>query len=249
MALLLTLYGPKPQTGQPDTPDRPNKNIVWLSTPGPGGGGGGGGNQMKEPPRKVELPGKEKITVPATKLPEVAADAQAPGSAEGRTGADDTRQDARRCTADRCWRHRGHEPQRDALSGHGDERRGGDGLRRRHRPGAGFRSRPGLRWWHRRWGLSAGERGASCRACSGRSGPTTRPTRCARRCREPSGSRLSSSPTERSGRLEVVRSLDSTFGLDEEALKAAKQWRFAPGTRFGQAVAVLVTIELTFTLR
>jgi hypothetical protein len=32
-------------------------------------------------------------------------------------------------------------------------------------------------------------------------------------------------------------------------LKAAKQWRFAPGTRFGQAVAVLVTIELTFTLR
>ena len=51
------------------------------------------------------------------------------------------------------------------------------------------------------------------------------------------------------GQAKVVRSLDSTFGLDEEALKAAKQWRFAPGTRFGQPVAVLVTIELTFTLR
>jgi TonB family protein len=51
------------------------------------------------------------------------------------------------------------------------------------------------------------------------------------------------------GKVEVVRSLDSTFGLDQEAIKAAKQWRFAPGTRFGEPVAVLVTIELTFTLR
>jgi TonB family protein len=51
------------------------------------------------------------------------------------------------------------------------------------------------------------------------------------------------------GSVEVVRSLDSTFGLDQEAIKAAKQWRFKPGTRFGEPVAVLVTIELTFTLR
>ena len=51
------------------------------------------------------------------------------------------------------------------------------------------------------------------------------------------------------GSVEVVRSLDSTFGLDQEAIKAAKRWRFAPGTRFGEPVAVLVTIELTFTLR
>ena len=51
------------------------------------------------------------------------------------------------------------------------------------------------------------------------------------------------------GKVEVVRSLDSAFGLDQEAIKAAKQWRFQPGTRFGEPVAVLVTIELTFTLR
>ena len=49
--------------------------------------------------------------------------------------------------------------------------------------------------------------------------------------------------------VNVVRSLDPTFGLDQEAIKAAKQWRFRPGTRFGEPVAVLVTIELTFTLR
>jgi TonB family protein len=51
------------------------------------------------------------------------------------------------------------------------------------------------------------------------------------------------------GRVDVVKSLDPTFGLDQEAVKAAKQWRFQPGTRFGEPVAVLVTIELTFTLR
>jgi protein TonB len=51
------------------------------------------------------------------------------------------------------------------------------------------------------------------------------------------------------GDVQVIRSLDSTFGLDQEAIKAAKQWRFAPGTRLGEPVPVLISIELTFTLR
>jgi TonB family protein len=45
--------------------------------------------------------------------------------------------------------------------------------------------------------------------------------------------------------IQIVRSLDPTFGLDREAIEAAGQWRFAPGTRFGEPVPVLVTIELT----
>ena len=51
-------------------PEQPNSNIIWLSEPGPGGGGGGGGNQMKEPPRQAELPGKDKITVPVVEAAE-----------------------------------------------------------------------------------------------------------------------------------------------------------------------------------
>jgi TonB family protein len=51
------------------------------------------------------------------------------------------------------------------------------------------------------------------------------------------------------GRVEVIRSLDNSFGLDQEAIKAAKQWRFRPGMRQGEPVAVLVIIELDFTLR
>jgi protein TonB len=51
------------------------------------------------------------------------------------------------------------------------------------------------------------------------------------------------------GQVRVLRSLDPTFGLDQEAIKAARSWRFKPGVRYGEAVAVLVTIEMAFTLR
>jgi TonB family protein len=49
-------------------------------------------------------------------------------------------------------------------------------------------------------------------------------------------------------RLRVVRSLDPVYGLDEEALKAVRQWRFIPGRRLGQPVPVEVIIEVSFTL-
>jgi protein TonB len=51
------------------------------------------------------------------------------------------------------------------------------------------------------------------------------------------------------GDVKLLRSLDSTFGLDLEAIKAARQWRFRPGTRLGEPVPVLVTIQLEFSLR
>jgi TonB family protein len=31
--------------------------------------------------------------------------------------------------------------------------------------------------------------------------------------------------------VRIIRSLDPAFGLDEEAVRAAKQWRFIPGKR------------------
>jgi periplasmic protein TonB len=50
-------------------------------------------------------------------------------------------------------------------------------------------------------------------------------------------------------RIKITRSLDSTFGLDQQAIIAVKQWRFRPGTYKGSPVPVLVNVELTFTLR
>ena len=51
------------------------------------------------------------------------------------------------------------------------------------------------------------------------------------------------------GNVRVKRSLDALFGLDQEAITAARQWRFKPGIANGKPVAVAITIELTFTLR
>lgn len=51
------------------------------------------------------------------------------------------------------------------------------------------------------------------------------------------------------GEVRILKSLDPTFGLDQEAIKAAKLWRFAPGTKDGRAVDMTTTIELTFTLQ
>ncbi len=47
-------------------------------------------------------------------------------------------------------------------------------------------------------------------------------------------------------RVTVVRSLDDRYGLDEEAVKAARAWRFEPGVREGVPVPVRIRIALTF---
>jgi protein TonB len=49
------------------------------------------------------------------------------------------------------------------------------------------------------------------------------------------------------GDVNVVGSLDP--GLDEQAIKAARQWRFKPGTKDGRPVPVRIELDFTFTLR
>ena len=48
--------------------------------------------------------------------------------------------------------------------------------------------------------------------------------------------------------VRVVKSLDPTYGLDTEAVRAAKAWRFEPGLKDGSAVPVALTIEMTFAI-
>ena len=47
------------------------------------------------------------------------------------------------------------------------------------------------------------------------------------------------------GDARVIQPLDPL--LDEQALKAVREWRFKPGTRDGKPVDVAVTIEISFT--
>jgi protein TonB len=51
------------------------------------------------------------------------------------------------------------------------------------------------------------------------------------------------------GEVKIVRSLDPIFGLDQSAIRAVRAWRFVPATRNGRPVPIIVSIELTFTLR
>ena len=48
--------------------------------------------------------------------------------------------------------------------------------------------------------------------------------------------------------IRIVKSLDRAFGLDEEAIKTAKQWLFRPGVFQGQKVPVVVLIQMEFRL-
>lgn len=51
------------------------------------------------------------------------------------------------------------------------------------------------------------------------------------------------------GDVQVRQSLDTEFGLDDTAVAAMKQWTFEPARRNGEAVAVRVTVEMSFTLK
>jgi protein TonB len=225
-------------------PETDYSHIVWLNEPGPGGGGGGGGNRMKEPPRKAEAPGKEKLTVQVEKPPQLEmpnakepplealnipakslADAQQslPGAIEALPGL-------------------------SALSlGSGTGGGSGTGAGTGSGPGTGSGLGPGS---------GGGTGGGVYRPGNGVTNPVVlvevKPgyTSDAMRARI-QGVMLVECVVETTGicnDAKVVRSFTPNFGLDQEAIKAAQKWRFRPGLRMGEPVPVLVTIELSFRI-
>lgn len=228
-------------------PDRLSREIVWLAEPGPGGGGGGGGNQMKEPPKKAELPGKDKITVPAVKPPSM----EAPKPKEPEPTPQPEVNIPAQTMAAATTTSPGlidEQPATTASQGAGTGGGGGTGSGTGVGPGQGSGLGPGY---------GGGTGGGAYRPGNGVTIPQVvfekRPAYTADAMRaKVQGTVLLECvvlPDGAVGEVSVVRSLDSTFGLDQEAIKAARQWRFRPGTRFGEPVPVLVTIELMFTLR
>lgn len=234
---------------EPTPPEvwRQPQGIVWLAQPGPGGGGGGGGNRSPEPPRKAELVGQDKLTVPVAKVPDLqppqtnepedpkpqqelnipakilaSADTTLPGVIEGALGL----------------------ISQGTGSGGGAGTGSGTGIG----PGSGSGLGPGV---------GGGTGGGAYRPGSGIELP--RPIREEKPQYTPDAMRAKIqgtvllecvvNPDGTVGNIQVIHSLDRAFGLDDEAVKAARKWQFIPGRRQGQPVAVIVTIELTFTLR
>lgn len=235
-----------PSALSPVQEDRLPSEIVWLDVPGPGGGGGGGGNKMPEPPRKAELKGAEKVTVPVAKpaaavskpepppppVPQIQIPAQqtATGVAElpGMVSNVPT----------------------PAVPSQGSGVGGGAGTGTGTGAGSGQGSGFGP-------GFGGGTGGGVYRPGNGVESPQVlheeKPAYTAGAMRAKVQGIVEVEavvlPDGSVGQVQVVRSLDDRFGLDEKAIEAVKRWRFRPGTRQGKAVPVLVNIELTFTLR
>jgi protein TonB len=228
-------------------PVRPPAQLVWVPADAPavGGGGQGGGNQRPTPPRRAEAPGRDALTVrPAPPVdptpartpppePESVVALSAEPMAAGLTplagvidpvGAADP-----------------------ASTGAG----GGPGIDGRDGPGSGPGRGPGV------GGGEGGEMGEVGPPGNGVSWPRlvrdVRPayTPDAMRARI-TGSVGLSCVVDRDGSVRdcrLTRSLDRRHGLDEEAIRAARLWKFLPARRRDAPVPVRVTIDMDFSLR
>ena len=215
-------------------PDFLPRQLVFLAEPGPGGGGGGG-NRQPEPPKPAELPGREEITVPAPEpeptpepTPEEPPVERLSIPAELLAAATEIAPGVIESSQVSTSTGEGGGSGAGAGEGSGLGQGTGGGLGGGvYRPGSGVINPRILREVKPQYtadAMRAKVQGTVLLECVVLADGTV-------------------------GRVDVVKSLDPTFGLDQEAVKAAKQWRFRAGTRFGEPVAVLVTIELTFTLR
>jgi len=245
---LLLKYAPTPSTSSDLVqPDPLNTKIVWLAEPGPGGGGGGGGNKSPEPPRKAEVPGKDKITIPVLEKPKLQIPVENPKDVQEQPTIDIP---ALSMAADLNAIVPGvldgtvPSPSQGSGSGGGGGTGTGSGI------GSGTGSGLGP-------GYGGGTGGGPYRPGNGVEAPRLlkkvdpQYTPDAMRAKVQGTVEIECivQPAGTCSNIDVVRSLDRAFGLDQEAIKAVQQWRFVPGRRQGQEVPVIVTIELTFTLR
>jgi len=213
-------------------------DLVFLQVPGPGGGGGGGGNKSPEPPKqtpKVEVP----VQKPPTPIPDPKPEPPKEETITAPVVTTPTPDPAPAVIAAAT-----------PSTSQGTGTAGGAGSGNGTGIGSGQGSGIGP-------GFGGGIGGGAYMPGNGVTNPAVlrevKPAYTAEAMRaKVQGTvwlQCVVMPDGTVGNVQVTKSLDSTFGLDQEAIKAAKQWRFKPGMRMGEPVPVLVTIELTFTLR
>jgi TonB family protein len=231
------------------TPNREQYSIVWLPEEGPGGGGGGGGNESLEPPRQVELQGVDEteLSVPVQEEPDFIEPEVEPEVIEAQAmniPAVSMAAAAQTTSGVLEWLSA------SASASQGSGRGGGAGTG--EGTGIGPGSGPGLGP-----GEGGGVGGGVYRPGAGVVIPQLRREVKPQYTSEALRAKVTGTvhlecvvlPDGTVGDVKVIRSLDPVFGLDEEAVKAAKQWLFEPGTRFGEPVPVLVVLALDFNLR
>lgn len=228
-------------------PVRPPAQMIWVpsATPAVGGGGQGGGNQRREPPRQAEAPGRDPLTVrPAPPVDPAPAPAP-PREAESTVALSAEPMAAGLTPLAGVLVPAGTSDPDSTGAGTGPGTDGRDG------PGSGPGRGPGV------GSGEGGEMGEVGPPGNGVSWPRllrdVRPayTADAMRARI-TGSVGLSCVVDRDGSVRdcrLTRSLDRRHGLDEEALRAARLWRFLPARRRDEPVPVRVTIDMDFSLR
>ena len=246
VALVLLVVGTAPVEEIFD--ERTSYDIVWIPQAGPGGGGGGG-NESLEMPRQVEVAGEDDLDVPVEVPKEVDAPPEVESEPEPLESQNMQLSAVPMAASLRTRTGLLEELLSGALDSTGSGTDGGAG------EGSGGGIGPG-----QGDGLGPGEDGGSGGGVY-QPGNGVEPPRLLREVTpgytaEAMRAKIAGDvlveavvlPDGSVGGVTVIRSLDPVFGLDEEALRAARQWRFLPGTRFGAPVAVLVTIVLEFRL-
>ena len=230
-------------------PNRESYSIVWIPEEGPGGGGGGGGNESLEPAPPLEVAGADEtpLSVPVQEEPDFVEPEVEPEPevletqemnipAVSMAAAPQTRSGVLDDLA------------ADAAGAQGSGGGGGTG----EGTGSGSGTGPGLGP-----GEGGGVGGGVYRPGAGIVNPRllreVRPQYTAEALRAKITGTVYLEMVVLAdgtvGDVRITRSLDPVFGLDEEAIKAAREWLFEPGTRFGEPVAILVNLALDFNLR
>lgn len=245
IVFLMSRVGP-PDARSPILFNTP-KEIVWIAQEGPGGGGGGGGNKMPDPPRPAEAVGKDKITVPVVKPPKLQPVEQ-PKETPKPVQEMNIPAQVMAVGVQELPGVISGVPSVSGSQGSGSGGGAGTGEGTGMGPGKGSGLGPGE---------GGGTGGGAYRPGNGVVSPRllqeVKPNYTADAMRAKIQGVVTLEAVVLAdgsvGNVSIIRSLDPTFGLDQEAIKTVRKWRFAPGTRFGQAVPVLVEIEMTFTLR
>jgi len=217
--------------------------MVFLQASGPGGGGGGGGNRSPSPPSRAENVGRDRITLPVAPPVRAAsdpADVIAPQSVA---------LDAIPLASGVAYRMGtlSAAPSLGFSQGPGTGGGVGDGSG----TGMGSGIGPGVGP-----GSGGGFGGGVYQPGNGVTVPTLRSqvrpdyTSDAMQ-RKIQGTVVLEMIVGSDGvpyNVRVVRSLDAG-GLDQEAIRAAKEWRFNPGRLGETPVAVLVILVIDFHIR
>jgi periplasmic protein TonB len=224
-------------------------HLVFLMSPGPGGGGGGGGLRQPKPApkllRKSERP-RPQLSVPPVKEaePVVVAKQEAPEPEPSKEIIAPVETVAANAE-DRVGQI---EHAVEAPESNGPGSNGGVGTGQGSGNGEGLGSGIGD-------GEGGGTGGGPYRPGSGIEPPRllhevkAQYTEDARR-RGIAGDVVLEVVVRRDGSVGDAHVLQGLgFGLDERAISAVRQWRFAPAQRKGVPVDVLVEVAVEFTLR